>query len=67
MKAKKPLLAPCCRTWGGCWCSFNFPDEASQIRNLVQATREPQTEKAASITVLGLTLGNLGLGIAKAW
>jgi hypothetical protein len=33
----------------------------------VQATREPQTEKAASITVLGLTLGNLGLGIAKAW
>lgn len=46
---------------------FYFPEEASQIRNLVQSPREPQTEAAASVTVLGLSFENLGLGIAKAW
>lgn len=46
---------------------FYFPEEASQIRNLVQSPREPQTEAAASVTVLGLSLEDLGLGIAKAW
>ncbi len=46
---------------------FYFPEEASQIRSLVQSQREPQTETQASISVLGLSLEDLGLGIAKAW
>jgi len=46
---------------------FYFPEEASQIRKLAQSTREPMTEVAASISVLGLSFEELGLGIAKAW
>ncbi len=46
---------------------FYFPEEAAQIRNLVQSPRDPQTEAAAAVTVLGLSLEDLGVGIAKAW
>jgi serine/threonine protein kinase len=46
---------------------FYFPEEASQVRNLMQSTREPVTEAAASVSVLGLSFEDLGLGIAKAW
>ena len=46
---------------------FYFPEEASQIRNLVHSKREPQTEVAASTSVLGLSFEDLGLGIAKTW
>jgi len=46
---------------------FYFPEEASQIRILMQTQREPPTETQAAITVLGLSLEELGLGIAKAW
>ncbi len=46
---------------------FYFPEEASQIRKLLQSTREPVSEANASISVLGLTFEELGLGIAKAW
>ena len=46
---------------------FYFPEEASQIRKMVQSTREPLSEATASFQVLGLTFENLGLGIAKAW
>ena len=46
---------------------FYFPEEASQIRNLVQTKRDPQSEDAASVSVLGLNFEALGLGIAKAW
>ena len=46
---------------------FYFPEEASQVRKLVQSTREPVSEATASSNVLGLTFEELGLGIAKAW
>jgi len=46
---------------------FYFPEEAAQIRILTQTQREPPTETQAAITVLGLSLEELGLGIAKAW
>ena len=46
---------------------FYFPEEASQVRMRVQSTREPVTEEAAAVSVLGLTFEELGLGIAKAW
>ncbi len=32
---------------------FYFPEEASQVRKLVQSTREPVTETAAAVSVLG--------------
>lgn len=46
---------------------FYFPEEAAQIRILMQTPREPMTETAAAVTVLGLSMEELGLGIAKAW
>jgi len=46
---------------------FYFPEEAMRVRTLVQSTREPMTERAASTSVLGLSYEDLGLGIAKAW
>jgi len=46
---------------------FYFPEEASQIRNLVRSAREPVSEATASLNVLGLSFENLGVGIAKAW
>jgi hypothetical protein len=46
---------------------FYFPEEASQVRKLVQSTREPVTEAVAAVNVLGLNFEELGVGIAKAW
>ena len=54
---------------------FYFPEEARQVRSLVTAaTKKPSTsgrssnpEEAASITVLGLSFEELGLGIARSW
>ncbi len=54
---------------------FYFPDEARQVRSLVaavsakapKAARNVNAEHAASITVLGLSFEELGLGVAKTW
>ena len=54
---------------------FYFPEEARQVRSLVNAAnaknpsaaRNPNAEHAASITVLGLSFEDLGLGVAKSW
>ncbi|MBX3623721.1 MAG: protein kinase [Rhizobacter sp.] len=54
---------------------FYFPEEARQVRSLVAAstkkastsTRPANAEEAASITVLGLSFEELGLGIARSW
>ena len=46
---------------------FYFPEEATQVRKMVQSAREPVSEAAASNNVLGLSFEELGLGIAKSW
>ncbi|MDT8991743.1 HDOD domain-containing protein [Curvibacter sp. APW13] len=46
---------------------YYFPEEARAVRTLVQNTREPVTEQAAAINVLGMSFEDLGQGIAKAW
>jgi serine/threonine protein kinase len=46
---------------------FYFPEEAAQVRVLVQSPRDPLGEVAATVQVLGLSYEELGLGIAKAW
>jgi len=46
---------------------FYFPEEAQQIRKLMQAQKDPMTEGSAAVNVLGLSLEELGLGVAKAW
>jgi serine/threonine protein kinase len=46
---------------------FYFPEEAAQVRSLVQSQREPMEELPASIRVLGISYEELGLGVAKSW
>ena len=46
---------------------YYFPEEASQIRKLVQSAREPVSELVAATAVLGISFEELGLGIAKSW
>jgi len=46
---------------------FYFPEEAASIRALMTATRDPMSEEAASIRVLGMGFEALGLGVSKAW
>ena len=46
---------------------FYFPEEASQVRKLVQTGRSPMTELTAAVSVLGISFEELGLGIAKSW
>ena len=46
---------------------FYFPEEATEIRSIVRSEREPVTEAAASLSVLGLSFEDLGIGISKAW
>jgi eukaryotic-like serine/threonine-protein kinase len=52
---------------------FYFPEEARQVRSALAdplksgRPRSPAAEDAASISVLGLSFGDLGLGVAKSW
>ncbi|HEY0817937.1 MAG TPA: protein kinase [Rhizobacter sp.] len=52
---------------------FYFPEEARQVRSLVTAAakkpgaRTVNAEEPASITVLGLSFEELGLGVARSW
>jgi serine/threonine protein kinase len=46
---------------------FYFAEEAGQIRSLVRAQRNPVSEDAAAMSVLGLSFEALGIGIARAW
>ncbi len=46
---------------------FYFPEEASQVRGLMQSPRDAVSEVAAATSVLGMTYEELGLGVAKSW
>jgi serine/threonine protein kinase len=46
---------------------YYFPEEASQIRNLTHAAREPVSENVAAVRLLGITFEELGIGISKSW
>lgn len=53
---------------------FYFPEEARQVRSLVAAAsskpsmgRGVNAEEAASISVLGLSFEELGIGVARSW
>ncbi|QDL55649.1 serine/threonine protein kinase [Rhodoferax aquaticus] len=46
---------------------FYFPEEARQVHSLMNSARDAVTEDVAAFGVLGLTLEQLGLGVARAW
>jgi serine/threonine protein kinase len=45
---------------------YYFPEEARAVRTLTGA-KEPVSETTASMTVLGMSFEELGIGISKAW
>lgn len=47
--------------------AFYFPEEARAVRALTASSRQPMSEAGASVSVLGLSFEELGLGVAKAW
>ncbi len=47
--------------------SFYFPEEARQMRELMNASRAPCDEASAALRVLGLSLEELGVGVARSW
>ncbi|WP_312302274.1 protein kinase domain-containing protein [Diaphorobacter nitroreducens] len=48
-------------------CSFYFPEEAARIRALVASDRPSGGDEAAALQVLGLSLEDLGVGVARVW
>ena len=73
--AEEAFLGAMFRNLGRLLTEFYFPEEAEQVRRLVQpgapAAREnprlPVPESNASRTVLGLSYEELGLGVARHW
>ena len=66
-EAEEAFIGSMFQNLGRLLVQFYFPEEATQIRSLVRAKREPLSETAASVSVLGLNFEELGIGIAKAW
>jgi serine/threonine protein kinase len=70
-EAEESFLGAMFQSLGRLLVSFYFPQEAQQIRELVQpvAARDATDidEATAAQRVLGLTFGELGQGVARAW
>jgi serine/threonine protein kinase len=66
-EAEEAFIGSMFQSMGRLLTQFYFPEEAQQVRNLMQSERPAITEAAASTRVLGLSFESLGIGIAKAW
>lgn len=66
-EAEDAFIGSMFQSMGRLLTQFYFPEEAEQVRSLMQAKSPPVSEASASLSVLGLSFENLGLGIAKAW
>jgi HD-like signal output (HDOD) protein len=65
--AEEAFIASMFQSMGRLLTQFYFPEEAQQVRNLLQSEAPKLSEATASLRVLGLSFENLGIGIAKAW
>jgi serine/threonine protein kinase len=66
-EAEEAFIGSMFQNMGRLLTQFYFPEEAEQVRALMQTESPPPTEVSASQRVLGLSYEDLGLGIAKAW
>ncbi len=66
-EAEEAFIGSMFQNLGRLLVQFYFPEEAQQVRNLVANTKQPMSEAAASLQVLGLSFENLAIGIAKSW
>lgn len=67
LEGEEAFIGALFQSLGRMLSQFYFPEEATSIRNLVSAPRDPISEEAASTRVLGLSYEALGLGVSKAW
>jgi serine/threonine protein kinase len=65
--AEEAFIGAMFQSMGRLLTQFYFPEEAQEVRNLLQSEKPPINEETASLRVLGLSFENLGIGIAKAW
>ncbi|WP_404300393.1 HDOD domain-containing protein [Alicycliphilus denitrificans] len=66
-KREEAFLGAMFQGLGRMLCTYYFPEEAVQIRALVASGRLPGGEEAAAVQVLGLSLEELGVGVARVW
>lgn len=66
-EAEEAFIGSMFQNMGRLLTQFYFPEEAQQVRNLLQSERPAISEAAASTRVLGLSFEALGLGVAKSW
>ncbi len=66
-EAEEAFIGSMFQNMGRLLTQFYFPEEAQQVRNLIQSERPAVTETTASLRVLGLSFEALGLGVAKSW
>jgi HD-like signal output (HDOD) protein len=66
-EAEEAFIGSMFQNMGRLLTQFYFPEEAEQVRNLLQSEKPALTEAAASLRVLGLSFEALGVGVAKSW
>jgi serine/threonine protein kinase len=66
-EAEEAFIGSMFQNMGRLLTQFYFPEEAEQVRNLMQSEKPAISEATASSRVLGLSFEALGIGIARAW
>ena len=66
-EAEEAFIGAMFQNMGRLLTQFYFPEEAEQVRNLMQSEKTSITETTASLRVLGMSFEALGIGIAKSW
>ena len=65
--AEEAFIGAMFQNMGRLLTQFYFPEEAEQVRSLMQSEKPAITETTASLRILGLSFEALGVGIAKSW
>jgi serine/threonine protein kinase len=67
MDAEEAFIGSMFQNLGRLLTQFYFPEEAEQVRNLLQSEKPVISEATASWRVLGLSYEALAIGVAKFW
>lgn len=65
--AEEAFIGAMFQNLGRMLCAFYFPEEARQVRALVESGRVEGGEESASLQVLGLGFEDLAVGVARVW
>jgi eukaryotic-like serine/threonine-protein kinase len=66
-EAEESFIGSMFQNLGRMLTEYYFPDEAQQVRQLVKKDRSTKARDKAAVQVLGLTLQELGVGVARSW